>query len=177
MSSTWNGQEMWGGRRSNILDAAESALARAGITGRGCGLSAERVRALMAQEAKKIKESPPPPDASPKRKPRNLAEKEARNERLVSEWLAIPEHARSLAKFAEATGRSLSWLRVILREARAPIPNLRAQKVRARIEALKKIDGNLTNAELAAALGCDESTVVYTRKLAGLPVRAWKAAR
>lgn len=50
--STWNGKPMADGARPTILDVAERALARCGITGSGSELTPSRVRFLMKEQRK-----------------------------------------------------------------------------------------------------------------------------
>jgi hypothetical protein len=52
MSSKWNGMPMASIRTSSILDAVDSALKRCGAWSSSAGISAERVRFLMAEQNK-----------------------------------------------------------------------------------------------------------------------------
>jgi hypothetical protein len=50
--STWNGKPMAESSRPDILDAAERALARCGISTTNVGLTPSRVRFLMKEQRK-----------------------------------------------------------------------------------------------------------------------------
>jgi hypothetical protein len=170
MSATWNGAPMWSGRGSSILHAADAALARAGITGIGCGLRPERVRELMQQEERKRKIAKAVAPAKPAPARRTVEDIEARLAAVVQGWLAMPESARGIAKYATSIGMGPERLRRVLAEAGVIVRDARQVRIAERIARVKELESALPVADLASVLGVDKRTAETAKKSAALQV-------
>jgi hypothetical protein len=94
-------------RGSSILDMAEAAMKRLGAQSSPAGISPDRVRILMAQQAKLFANVEMPKAKIPERALKPLKNKNRINEynkakrrkEVVEKWLAIPEPTRTLSAF------------------------------------------------------------------------------
>ena len=92
-------------RGSSILDMAEAAMKRLGAQSSPAGISPDRVRIFMAQQAKLFANVEMPKAKIPERALKPLKNKDRINEynkakrrkEVVEKWLAIPEPTRTLS--------------------------------------------------------------------------------